>query len=104
MTAGEFRTLALGHPGAMEGSHQNHPDFRVGKKIFASLGPDETWAMVRLNPLDQMVFVKEDLVAHKPANGAWGRSGCTIIQLAIANKKLVKKAIYLAWDHCVQKP
>ncbi len=103
MTAGEFRLLALGHLGAFEGSHQQHPDFRVGKKIFASLGPDETWAMVRLSPLDQIVFVNEDIVAHKPATGAWGRSGCTMIQLDIADKNLVKKAIRLAWDNCVEK-
>ncbi|MSR81017.1 MAG: MmcQ/YjbR family DNA-binding protein [Gemmataceae bacterium] len=103
MTAGEFRKWALGHPEAFEGSHQQHPDFRVGKKIFASLGPDETWAMVRLSLVDQIVFVNEDIVAHKPATGAWGRSGCTIIQLAIADKTLVKKAIQLAWENCVPK-
>jgi hypothetical protein len=34
-------------PGAIEASHMGHPDFRVGKKVFATLGyPDAAFAMV----------------------------------------------------------
>ena len=61
----------MGHPEAFEGCHQQYPDFRVGKKIFAFLGLDETWDMVRLSPVGHFVFVNED-IAHKPATGAWG--------------------------------
>ena len=50
MTADEFRGLALDLPEAVEGAHMGHPDFRVGGKIFASLGPDEAWGMVKLPP------------------------------------------------------
>jgi hypothetical protein len=45
MPTNRFRQIALSLPGAIEGSHQGHADFRVGKRIFATLGyPDDSWA------------------------------------------------------------
>jgi hypothetical protein len=42
MSSNRFRLIALGLSGVVEGSHQGHPDFRVGKRIFATLGyPDQ---------------------------------------------------------------
>jgi GNAT superfamily N-acetyltransferase len=38
MTAAEFRRIALSMPQASESAHMDHPDFRVGGKIFATLG------------------------------------------------------------------
>ena len=50
MTPNEFRELALGFPKAVESAHMHHPDFRVGGKIFATLGyPDQNSAMVKLS-------------------------------------------------------
>ena len=43
MTSSRFRRIALALPDAVEGSHQGHADFRVGKRIFATLGyPDQS--------------------------------------------------------------
>jgi predicted DNA-binding protein (MmcQ/YjbR family) len=39
MTEDDFRKLALSLPEAEESSHMNHPDFRVGGKIFATAKP-----------------------------------------------------------------
>lgn len=51
MTADQFRRTALSFAGAVEQSHQGHPDFRAGRKIFATLGyPDDSWGMVKLSP------------------------------------------------------
>ena len=51
MTPNQFRRLALALPGATEGAHGGHPDFRVGGKVFASLGyPDATLGMIKLTP------------------------------------------------------
>ncbi len=57
MTADQFRKLALRLPEALEGEHMGHPDFRVGGKIFATLGPRGDWGMVKLTPEQQAVFV-----------------------------------------------
>jgi hypothetical protein len=44
MTARDFREIALSFPEAIESAHMSHPDFRVGGRIFATLGYlDEEW-------------------------------------------------------------
>jgi hypothetical protein len=48
MTANDFRRLALALPETTESTHMDHPDFRVCKKIFATLGyPSEGWSSSR---------------------------------------------------------
>ena len=59
MSSSRFRRTALALPGAVEGAHQGHADFRVGKRIFATLGyPDQDWGMVKLSPEQQSVLVE----------------------------------------------
>ena len=37
----------------------SHPDFRVGGRIFATLGyPDDEWGMIKLTPEEQRKFVQ----------------------------------------------
>ena len=97
MTANKFRKLALSLPEASEGAHMNHPDFRVGKKIFATLGPDEKWAMVKLSPDEQAAFIRAEPAVFQPAAGAWGRQGSTIVQLMAAPELTVRHALLAAW-------
>ena len=59
MTADQFRRLALSFPGAAEGAHQGHADFRAGGKIFATLGyPSEKWGMLKLTPTQQAEYLR----------------------------------------------
>jgi hypothetical protein len=97
MTADEFRSLALSLPEAVEDAHMGHPDFRVRGKIFATLGPDEDWGMVKLAPEQQGLLVRAEPKAYQPASGAWGRRGCTIITLAGADVASVREALIAAW-------
>ncbi len=97
MTANKFRKLALSLPETSEGAHMNHPDFRVGGKIFATLGPDESWGMVKLSIADQAAFIRAEPTAFHPASGAWGRRGCTIVQLKAAKELAVRNALLAAW-------
>ena len=70
MTADQFRKLALGLPEASEAAHMGHPDFRVGGKIFATLGPDEDWGMVKLTPDRQAEVMRAEPDVYRPASGA----------------------------------
>jgi len=97
MTADQFRRLALGLPDVSEGAHQGHADFRVSGKIFATLGPDEDWAMVKLTPHEQSSRVLEEPDVFEPISGAWGRQGCTRITLASAGEAAVELALVAAW-------
>jgi hypothetical protein len=98
MTADEFRRLALSFPGAVEGSHMGHADFRVGGKIFATLGwPNERYGAAMLTPQDQDLLVKDHSKTFAPAAGAWGASGSTTILLRGASKRAVGIALEAAW-------
>jgi len=98
MTPGEFRTMALSHPGAVESAHMSHPDFRVGGKIFATLGyPDDGHAVVMLSPDEQDGFIAEFPRAFAAVKGAWVKRGSTQIDFTAADPEAVAEAIRLAW-------
>ena len=103
MTANEFRSLAISLTEASEDSHMHHPDFRVRGKIFATLGPDEDWGMVKLTTDDQASFIRASPNVFRPASGAWGRWGCTIVQLSDADAAMVREALIAAWRNTAPK-
>lgn len=104
MNADDFRRLALRFPETSEQSHMGHPDFRVGGKIFATLGPKEEWGMAKLTPEQQETFLRSEPNVLEPASGAWGRGGATMIRLAIADELTVRKALMAAWRNIAPKP
>jgi hypothetical protein len=98
LTAARFRQLALAHPGAVEGKHMGHADFRVGGKIFATLGyPEEHSAVVMLTPQDQGLIVRDHPNTFSPVANKWGASGSTVVDLAGADMSIVAIAIEAAW-------
>lgn len=104
MTADEFRKIALGLPEVSEGSHMGHPDFRVGAKIFATLGvPDSGWGMVKLTPDEQELFLQIEPGAFQPVPGGWGRQGATNVRLRSAKKRTVREALLTAWRNRAPK-
>jgi hypothetical protein len=98
MTAAQFRKLALKLNGATEGAHMGHPDFRANGRIFATLHPGDKTGMVKLSPEEQVEFMNGDPAAFSPASGAWGRQGCTIVQLAVVETDKLGEAMTLAWQ------
>ena len=105
MTTAQFRRIAVSLPGAEERAHMGHPDFRVGNKIFATLGsPDKLWGMVKLTPEQQQIYLQNDSDAFQPAAGAWGRHGCTLVRLASADAEIVGQAMTDAWKQAQVVP
>jgi len=104
MTAQRFRRIALDLPGAVESSHMGHPDFRVGGKIFATLGhPDAAWGMVKLAPEEQQVLTEGAPDIFRPVPGGWGKRGCTNVHLASADRASLASALTLAWKRAAPK-
>jgi hypothetical protein len=98
MTAADFRRIALSMPEAEESAHMSHPDFRVGAKIFATLGyPDEDHGMVILPPEEQARLVQAYPKIFAPAKGAWGKRGSTTIRLEAVDKTMLTRAVEIAW-------
>ncbi len=105
MSSSSFRRVALSLPGAIEGSHQGHADFRVGKRIFATLGyPDDDWGMVKLTPEQQSVLVDAEPNIFRPVPGGWGKQGNTNVRLARADRTTLRSALTLAWTNIAPKP
>ena len=98
MTPAAFRKLALSLPQAYESAHMEHPDFRVGKRVFATLGyPSQGWGMVRLTPLQQSQFTKAFPKVFIPVKGAWGLRGATKVSLGSATLRALRPAMFEAW-------
>ncbi len=104
MTADQFRKLVLGFTDTEERAHHSHPDFRVGGKIFATLGyPDQTHGMVQLTPEQQAEFIHDHPLVFSPAAGKWGEKGSTIVNLPKATKVVLQTAVEAAWKNAVAK-
>ena len=94
MTAEEFRIAALRVSGAVESSHMNHPDFRLGGKVFASLGyPDDQHGMVKLTPVQQQTFLKKAPAVFTPCAGMWGKRGATSVYLSSVTIEWLRSAL-----------
>ena len=103
MSASHFRRTALALPGAVEGAHQRTADFRVGKRIFATLGyPDDTWGMVKLTQAQQSMVDAEPEI-FRPVPGGWGKQGYTNVHLAKADATTLKSALAMAWKNVAPK-
>jgi hypothetical protein len=103
LAANDFRRIALGMAGAVEGAHMGHPDFRVNGRIFATLQPGMKTGMVVLQPEQQESFVAEHHDAFAPESGAWGRAGCTRVQLKAIDEELLGEAMTLAYQNVLAK-
>jgi hypothetical protein len=104
MTVNDFRRMALSFPESAESSHMDHPDFRVGGKIFATLGYfDKGWGMVKLMPDQREDFVKAEPKVFVPAKGYWGRRGATCVRLKGVKKTTLRKAMVAAWLNTAPK-
>ena len=103
MRENDFRRVALGMEGAVEGAHMGHPDFRVNNRIFATLHDDRAFGMVKLTPDQQEQFISAHPDAFAPESGAWGRAGCTRVRLASVHEEMLGEAVTLAWQNTVNK-
>ena len=90
--------MASSLPEVVEGSHMGHADFRVGGKIFATLGyPNAQFGVVMLTPQDQDYIVRDHPTVFAPVAGKWGAAGATTVALRKAGKRAVAAALEAAW-------
>jgi hypothetical protein len=98
VNADDFRRIALAFPGAEEKAHMGHPDFRVGGKIFATLqAPGSDTGMVALHPEQQELAMDAEPEAFRPAAGAWGRGGSTLVDLGQVSDEWLERTLDWAW-------
>jgi hypothetical protein len=104
MTVNDFRRVALTMEGAEEGSHMGAADFRVGRRIFATLASaKQGYGNLMLDAEQQAAFVEEMPEVFLPVHGGWGRMGATHIRLAKASEDVLTGALRTAWKLRVEK-
>ena len=104
MSSSRFRRAALALSDAVESTHHGKADFRVGKRIFATLGhPDENWGTVKLTPEQQSMLVEAEPEIFRPVPGGWGKQGYTNVLLAKADATTLKSALTMAWNNVAPK-
>ena len=98
-----FRQMALSLPDVVELPHFDKASFRFGKSIFATLSEEKKLGMVVLTPEEQYVYIKFGPVSFSPCPGAWGRKGCTWVELKDVKKDVLKEAMEAAYNNLVKK-
>jgi hypothetical protein len=104
MTAAGFRRIALALDAAVERAHHGHPDFRVGSRVFATLGyPDRLHAMVGLTPEQQRTYLRDHPQAFTPVKGKWGDQGATLVRLSAVDEETLGETLTLAWQNAAAR-
>lgn len=104
MTPADFRRIALSHPGAAEGAHMGHADFRLNGRIFATLGsPDAAHGMVSVTREEQEMLIAAEPAKFTPAKGGWGLKGSTLVRLQAADEATVNSAMAMAVARLARK-
>ncbi len=104
MTEAQFREIALRFPEAVEAARMGHPDFRVGGKIFATLGyPNEERGVLVLSPEEQRDLISQHPEMFEPVPGGWGRRGSTQVLLTRITRPVLRAAMKKAWQRKATK-
>jgi hypothetical protein len=101
VTIKQARRIAMSMPKAEEREHHGHPDFRVNGRIFATLWPDKSRAVVKVTIPDQMALVQMDPAAFS-LNG-WSRQGYINVNLEHIDVPRLRTVIESAWNNVAVK-
>ena len=87
------RKIILSLPEAQEQQHHGHPDFRVRKKIFATLWPDGKHAVVKVP--DPTVW--SHCSPKTFSTNAWSKHGWTTINLEHVDAEMFRELVEDSW-------
>lgn len=65
--------------------------------MFATIHPGKAAGMVKVPPGAQSDLVASN-AAFRPATGAWGRAGCTLVDLSQVTQAVLRGAMQEAWQ------
>jgi hypothetical protein len=100
MTLSDFRRIALSMPETEELNGMGYPNFRTGRKSFATI--EDAMVVLRLTRDQQAIFVATAPEAFAPDSSGWGRLGNTVIRLEAADEATVQVAVATAWRNMAE--
>ena len=100
VTLSDFRRIALSMPETEESNGMGYPNFRTGRKSFATI--EDTVAVIRLTRDQQAAFVVKAPEVFAPDSSGWGRLGNTVIRLQVTDEATVQVAVAAAWSNVAE--
>ena len=95
MTSDDFRRIALSFSGTEQLNGLGYPNFRAGRKSFATI--ENSTSVIRFTQDQQATFVAAAPEIFAPVSGGWGRFGSTVVRLDVADSATVQDALAAAW-------
>lgn len=96
------REIALSLPEAVEGEHMDHPDFRVRKKIFATLWPEGSRAVVFVDPGSHGELLQAQPKTFS-TNGWSEKYGALNVHLKHVSQKQFRSLVFESWSNKAPK-
>ncbi|HLG73922.1 MAG TPA: MmcQ/YjbR family DNA-binding protein [Chloroflexota bacterium] len=103
ITPAQFRAMVLAMPEAEEGQHHGHPDFRVRKKVFATLWPEKGRGVLMLPVVEHLAAVQRQREAYVSV-GKPSLRGVTGVVLQQADADDVGELVVEAWCNVAPEP
>jgi hypothetical protein len=100
MELSDFRRIALSMPETEESNGMGYPNFRTGRKSFATI--EDSTAVIKLTRDQQATFVATAPEVFAPDSSGWGRLGSTVIRLEAADETTVQVAVATAWSNVAE--
>jgi hypothetical protein len=100
MEHSDFRRIVLSMPETEESNGMGYPNFRTGRKSFATI--EDSMAVIKLTRDQQATFVATAPEVFAPDSSGWGRIGSTVIRLEVANETTVQVAVTTAWSNVAE--
>lgn len=100
-TGADVRRIALSMPEVEEKAHFDRARFRVRNKIFATLWPSKTRAVVKLSLADQSALVAMDPEIFSV--NSWSHPGWTNVHLEHISKGQLRNVVRSAWRNVAPK-
>ncbi len=98
LTPETIRELALSLPETDEHGHWGRPSFRVKKKIFVTVWPEEQRVVIKLPLAEQARLTALDAVTFSPVSNKWGAQGWTLAQFDNLEREAFFALLKTAWQ------
>lgn len=102
ITTDQAREIALSMPEAEEGQHMDHPDFRVRKKIFMTIWPSESRAVIFVDP-NHVESIQGSDPKRFSLNGWSKKYGALNVHLEHIGKNRFKEITIASWKRKAPK-
>jgi len=88
---------------ATEEPHFEKKSYRVRKKIFATVGMEAAFFVVKLTPIQQSVFCSWDESACHPIPNKWGLQGWTRVYFEKVDEDFLKDIVKTSYSNVAPK-